>query len=355
VIDLAGKNTISIDIGTFNTKITVGRFHKGNIYVEKALMLETTKGSLVDGSLVLEERKTEDFKQNLVQALSMNKIKYRDAIFTIQSTSIIRRELDVPNVKASDMKSMIGYEIEQYLPIDLNDYIIEYKVTEEKKDNKSKILIAAMPKTMADDYIALIKSIKLEPKALDINSNAVSKLLSFKQQINDVPINLDHTIAFIDLGHSNSNILILSKGMFQFSRLIAWGGKDLTEAIADAFDVSFQEAERKKISEVDLSISGTSPEPMTMNQVTRNIISRWTEDILRIFQYYKTRNANNDINEIYLYGGTSNLRGITNFIESTASIPTKQVKTLSSVILDKQLTNIELEYYLNSIGAIIRK
>jgi type IV pilus assembly protein PilM len=108
VIDLAGKNMISIDIGTFNTKVAVGRYHKGCIYIEKALMLETPQGSLVDGNLVLNEATAEVFRQSLVQALSKNKIKYKDAIFTIQSTSIIRRELDVPNVKPSEMKSMIG-------------------------------------------------------------------------------------------------------------------------------------------------------------------------------------------------------------------------------------------------------
>jgi type IV pilus assembly protein PilM len=355
VIDLAGKNIISIDIGTFNTKITVGRYHKGCIYIDKALILETPQGSLVDGNLVLEEAKAEGFRQSLVQALSKNKIKYKHAIFTIQSTSIIRRELNVPNVKPSEMKSMIDYEIEQYLPIDLNEYIIEYKVQEEKADQKSRILIAAMPKTIADDYIALIKAIKLEPKALDINSNSISKLLSMKQQINDIPVNLDHTIALIDLGYTNSNILILSKGMFQFSRLVSWGGKEITEAIADTFGISFEEAESKKMSEVNLGTLGTSSESTTINQVVRNIISRWTEDILRIFQYYKTRNANNDINEIYLYGGTSSLYGITDFIETATSMPTKQVKTLSSVILDKQISDIELKYYLNSIGAIIRK
>ncbi|MDF2531463.1 MAG: type pilus assembly protein PilM, partial [Clostridia bacterium] len=144
MIDLAGKNIISIDIGTFNTKITVGKYHKGCIYIDKLLILETPQGSLVDGNLVLEEVKAEGFRQSLAQALWKNKIKYKDAIFTIQSTSIIRRELDVPNVKPSEMKSMIGYEIEQYLPIDLNEYIIEYKVQEEKADQRSRMLIAAM-------------------------------------------------------------------------------------------------------------------------------------------------------------------------------------------------------------------
>ncbi len=309
----------------------------------------------MDGKLVFAEGKADILRQSIVQALSENRIRYKDAIFTIQSTSIIRREVEVPNVKPHEMEGMIRYEIEQYLPIDLNEYIIEYKALEEKKDTKTKILIAAIPKTIAEDYLTILKSTDLVPSSLDINSNSISKLFGFKQQINFTEYSLDKTVAFLDMGCSNINICILAKGLYQFSRLIPTGGSELTLAIAEAFKITLQNAEGKKILEGNLSILEASTENKALNEVIRNIVFRWAEEIQKVFQFYKTRNFNNNIDEIYLYGGTSNLRGITEYIANVTNISTKQIKNLSSVKLGKHIRGIDLEYYLNSIGAIIRK
>ncbi|HUV85005.1 MAG TPA: pilus assembly protein PilM, partial [Methanosarcinales archaeon] len=142
---------------------------------------------------------------------------------------------------------------------------------------------------------------------------------------------------------------------FQFSRLIPTGGSELTLAIAEAFNITFQKAESKKILETNLNMLEARTEDEALNEVIRNIVFRWVEEIQRVFQFYKTRNANNNIDEIYLYGGTSNLVGITEYIANTTNIPAKQIKSLSSVKLGKRVRTLDLEYYLNSIGAIIRK
>ena len=352
---MSQKSVISIDIGSSKIKIAVGKYKNSSIYIEKVVAVKTPQDSLMDGKLVFAEGKADILKQIIVNALSENKIRIKNAIFTIQSTTIIRRELEVPYVKPQEMESMIRYEIEQYLPIDLNEYIIEHKVLEEKQDSKTKILIAALPRAMADDYLSTLKAMHLEPKSLDISSNAISKLFGLKQQINQTDYKLDNTVALIDMGSSSTNICILSKGLFQFSRLIPTGGSELTTAIAAAFNITFQEAEKKKLLQADLRSIEAYREDETVNEVIRNIVSRWIEEIQRVFQFYKTRNANNNIDEIFLYGGTSNLRGIAEYIENVTNMPTKQIQTLSSVILNKHITDVNLEYYLNAIGAIIRK
>lgn len=353
---LANKIIISIDIGSSLIKIAVGKYANKSIHIQKAFSIITPEGCLMDGKLVVVEGKADMLKKSIVQALSANKIRYKNVAFTIQSTSIIRREVEVPSVKPNELEGLIRYEIEQYLPIDLDEYIVEYNVLEEQNESKLKILIAAIPKTFAEDYIGITKSMKLVPSFLDINSNSISKLFGFNQQINFIDYNLDKTVAFIDMGCSNINICILAKGLFQFSRIIPTGGSELTLAIAEEFKISMQNAESKKILEANLSTLETSSEDGALNVVIRNIVLRWTEDIQRVFQFYNTRNSNNNIDEIYLYGGTSNLRGITDYITNSTNLPTKQIKNLSSIKLRKHnRRSLDIEYYLNSFGAIIRK
>jgi type IV pilus assembly protein PilM len=352
---LSKKDIISIDVGTSRIKIVAGRCSNNHVNIKKAIAIDTPQGCVEDGKLMFNDGKADILKQSIVQALSENRIRYKNVIFTIQSTSIIRREVNVPKVKPNEMESMIRYEIEQYLPIDLDEYIIEYKTIEENGEDKSRILIAALPKAIAEDYMSIVKLLQLEPNSLDINSNAISKLFSMKQQINDAAYNLDNTVACVDLGCSHINICIISKGLYQFSRIIQAGGRDLTASIAETFKISLQDAENMKLAEANLSKFDSGEDSDMLNETISNIVFRWADEIQKVFQFYKTRNANNHIDEIYLYGGTSNLRGITDYLSRAVNMPVKQIKTLSSLKLSNHTGAVDLENYLNSIGAINRK
>lgn len=352
---MARKNVVSINIGSRRTKIVVGSYEKEKIYVEKAVLIDTPKDSLSDGKLLKADSASFELGKAVSKALSDNKIRYKETIVTIQSTMGIRRELNVPKVKPKDMESMIRYEIEQYLPIDLNEYIIEHKVLEEKQENKSRILIAALPKTIADDYYKMLNAIGLEPKALDINSNSVSKLFGFSQRLNNQAYNLDSTVAFIDLGYKSINITIVSKGDFQFSRLLPAGGSELDAAIADMYGISEQDAEKKKHQAVDLTMLSEEGEAKALNEMIAEIIGRWIEDMQRVFQYYKTRSANNNIDRIYLFGGTSNMKGIAEYFENTIGVPTQKITSLDSVVFEKGLSGSGIGCFINSIGTMIRK
>lgn len=352
---MTNKSILSIDIGTYKTKVAVGKYENNLLCIEQAFSIPTPDSSFSDGKLQNDPSKRELLKKNLQQALVENRVRIKDTAITIQSTATIRRELEIPPVKPQEMESMIRYEIEQYLPIDLSEYIIEYKVSEEQKDNKSRVLIAALPKAVAEEYIDLLHSVKLEPVFLDIHSNSISKLFSMKQQINHNPNELDKTAAFIDLGCSSTNISILSKGSYQFSRIMPGGGKDINRSIAEAFGISMEEAEKKKLAEADLSKFGTSNDMDQLNQIVGNMVNRQASDIQRVFQYYKTRHADNNIDEIYLYGGTSNLKGLSEYLTRVLNIPAQQIKSLSGVKLESPFVGAGVEYYLNAIGAMLRK
>lgn len=349
------RSVVSINIGSSKTKISVGGFERGKLYIEKAFSIDTPTGSVNDGRLLKKEADISELGRSIAKALGDNKVKCKDAIVTIQSTLVIRRELDIPKVKPKDMENMIRYEIEQYLPIDLKEYVIEYRTMEGNQEGRSRVLIAALPKSIAEEYCNLLNAIKLEPKALDINSNSVSKLFGFKQSINNKEYDLKSTAAFIDLGCNSINITIVSKGYFQFSRILPSGGSELDAAIADLLGISEQAAESKKLQEVDLRFFSRESEVHILNQAVADILDKWLEDIQRVFQYYKTRNSNNDINQIYLFGGTSNMKGIAEYFEAAIGVTTQKIMMLDSIVFEKSLSDIGIESFINSFGAIIRK
>ncbi|WP_432665236.1 type IV pilus assembly protein PilM [Wukongibacter baidiensis] len=349
------KRVLSIDIGTSDIKIVVGKQLKKAILVEKLYKIPTPANSYQDGELVMLEKIEKAVRELLVA----EKIKAKKAICTISSSSVITREIVVPSAKPKELKNLVHFEIQQYLPIIIEDHLIEFKIIEEFFDEavkKVRILAAILPKKMSVDYLKLLSNLKLQPVALDIHDNAISKIFDGKVNLNGERSSLDKTVAVIDLGHSHINLIIIDRGVQRFSRIIPKGGKNININIANSFNLAVNEAEEKKIEHVDLENFKSDLSSYDMiNELIRSNIDTWIEEIQRIFKYYTSRNMGNKIDEIYIYGGNSKIKGIAKFFNTMLNIPTFRVEEISNIKLAKKLEAMDLDYYLNAVAGIMRR
>jgi len=357
---LFNSKVVSIDIGNQNTKILIGSHNGNNVLVEKTLIVPTPTSSFHDGRITDRAK----LKVQFTTVLSANKIKAKKSIFTIESTAIITRELVLPSATEKELDNMIKFEIEQYLPINLNDYVLEYKLLEkftDEEEEKVKILVAGLPKSIAEDYLKFVEELDLTPLALDMNPNAVSKLFGMNSNINDENYSLDNTVAIIDLGHNYINLSIISKGIPQLNRLIGAGGKDIDISIANHFNLSLEEAEMKKKEDVNLELVSQSDSivsyttSIALNDIVRDVVDDWLQEIQKLFQYYTSRNHGNRIDQIYIYGGSSKLKGLSEYFYDTLNIPTFRLEKMSCIKEAKNKDALDLNIFLNCVGAIIRK
>lgn len=349
------KEVISMDIGTKYIKIVTGKEQNSSIIVNNAFKLDTPSNSIKDGNIL-------DFnsiKSLISSKIMREKIRAKRAIVTIQSSSIIKRELVLPKVNEEELNSIVNFEIEQYLPIMLNDYLIDYKILDEfEEDNvkKARILVVIAPKALVEGYLKLIKELNLRPYVLDINSNAISKLFSSKLIINSENYSLDKTVAVIDLGSDYINVNIISKGILSFSRLINYGGNDLDISIANSFNLNLTEAEKRKIETINLQENEMDiTSTQILNNIARNTIDIWIEEIDKIFNYYTSRSSGNKIDCIYLYGGSSNIVGIEEYFTKKLNLTTRKITDINFIKIKKEIADIEISIFLNSISAVIRR
>ncbi|WP_176461844.1 type IV pilus assembly protein PilM [Anaeromicrobium sediminis] len=348
------KNIISIDIGKYTTKIVIGKGKNKEIIIDHVFMIDTPPESYEDGYI----KNLEAFKTIIYNILSKNKIKEKEVICTVQSREAITRELVLPYVKSDELSSMIDLEIEQYLPIRLEEYVVEYKILEEFTENNMnniRVLVAALPKDMVEIYLELIKSLKLKPLALDMNANAIAKVFEGELTINNENYSLDKTVTLIDLGYEYINITIIDKGVIRFNRLIHQGGKDVDINIANTYNLSLEDAQQRKIEYANLEeLNGLSSTSM-LNEIVQSSVDIWIEEIQKIFRYYNSRHRGNKIDEIYLYGGSSNIKNLSKYMTDNLNIPTFKINEIDNIKLGKNSGEINLEKCLNAIGALIRR
>lgn len=348
-------STISLDIGSKNLHLAEGSFRNGILDIKNSLVAPMPASLTVDG-------KIEDkvlIREYLNELFQKNSIKSREAIVTLQSTSVIVREFVLPVIDNSRLGNVVRYEMEQYLQPPASDYVTEFKILSqftEEGVNKYRIRAAAMPKEMVDDYHSLLENLKFKPVALDLNFNAADKLINSGILRNPDKRDLSECIAILDIGFSKTTVNIYSKGILEINRIISYGGRDIDTVLASSFDISLEIAEQKKNKDLKLSFPGDSSESMEDASVAvRNITTLWFAEIQKVFQFFQSRNPGNLIESVYIYGGMSNLNGLTEYISQQFNVHRVQkLSNISTTNFKGYIREGSTEYLINALGALIR-
>lgn len=130
----------------------------------------------------------------------------RSVYLSISDPSVILRAVKIPYMSAKSLKRHLELAITQYLPINTDEYIYDYKVTDifEKDGNRMmSLLLTSISKEVILSYVLLFKETKMKLKAIDIYPNSVSRLFSGVK-------NAD--IAVIDINNKVLELMIIEKG-----------------------------------------------------------------------------------------------------------------------------------------------
>lgn len=344
------KLVLSIDLGSNLIKVVEGKYQKKILSIHKLIELNTPGGAIIDGRIIDSEAIL-DVLQNLI---TKNNIKAKEVIITTNSSSIINRDILIPPVAKDEIETVVRYEIQQYLPINLDDYVIQFIFLDEVVDDtgmKLKINVTAFPEKMALSYYNLINSLDLNPYVLDVNYNSINKLANIGEFTLNYGQSMEGTVAFIDMGATSINVSILKDGKLDFTRMIKAGGDNIDYALSESINMSIKSTEFLKMREVDLV--STDEENLQTIPIKR-AIDEILEEVERIIQFYKNKTKSN-IDKLYIYGGVSKFKNIDAYLSERLNIKVLKIKEIKNVNLGNgDLFNDELSTYLNAIGAVIR-
>lgn len=130
------------------------------------------------------------------------------------------------------------------------------------------------------------------------------------------------SIAVLDLGHEHTRVLVLRQGQPVLARAIKRGGANLTQAIAQKFQIPEDQAEQIKHQHGALLEAGESQDAgmVAMSEALHGALAPLVRDLRRTFQSLAARD-NVTIEQIYLCGGTSKLKHITRHLEAAMGVP----------------------------------
>lgn len=357
---LLGKEVLSIDLGQHSTKLVLGKITKSSIDIRGTYILKTPTGCVESGRILDMGRLSNQLKE----LIRSEKLKAKYAICTIENSEIITREIVLPTADEVSMQNMLEYEVQQYIPVELSEYIVQSKIIEsftEKEVRKTRFLATAVPKELVSSYYYLLQELDITPAVLDIQSNSVDKLAFAEMNSGDEMGFKDQSVAIVDFGYNHINVVLVEDGRYHFNRIIPEGAANIDRSLMSLFDYPMDEVEKLKILNVDLTPSGMPADNKEMNEdimqavnMIKNVIDSWVTELERIFKFYASRSMGNTVQKIYIYGGTAQMEGFDSYLSKAFNLPVKRIKSLSSIHM-QTTTQTTIAPFANAIGTMIRR
>lgn len=342
------QRVIALDIGAYNIKVVEGKENKKGVIIDKYFTIRTPTGVLEDGSIV-----DKDLLHYIIsEELKKKKVKTKNVYLTVNSSKILTREITIPKVDEDDIESFLKFQIEEYIPVSMDKYIIQHKVLEtfyEDNIEKMNLLIIAVPKEMVEDYLDLIRNLNLNPIVMDYQPNSIAKLIQYNNFINNTYPTEELTFANIDIGYDSTKISIVKNGNILVSRIIEVGGSYIDQSILNFNETSFEEIEDEKLKIEDINRADEDSGSHRVIDIIRTSMVLLSEKIDMVFRYYLSRRPDNTINLILITGGVSNIKGLDNMFSNIFNIPAISIESLDNVDFKGNFSD-----YANSIGTIIR-
>lgn len=339
---MAGK-VISIEIGYSLTRICEVDYKSKTHRVYKSFTVPTMDGVINDGALMI----TPEYVDSLKKALTENKMKSKQVMFTITSAKIASREVVIPYVKENRIADVVNANASDYFPVDLSQYQLAYSILgvigETKGTQQYKLLVMAAPTALLSGYYDLAKALKLEIAAIDYAGNSVYQVV--KEECTQ------GTNLIVKIDERSTLLMVVQNGVLAFTRNVAYGVDEAVDTVMESRqwgDIQNIWQAVKAMSENDCLALQEEENSAAQQSVTEALLPL-TGGIARVMDYYVSHNANTPIERVIITGLGANIRGMEELLAREINHPVEILRQAAGWNLEK---NFKKEYYGEYIACV---
>ena len=359
------NRVLSIEISNSFTKICEIDYKVKKPKVYKVLTVETPEGVVVDGML----QPTQEYADHLVNALGTNGIHTKRVIFTISSTRVASREVQIPNVKANKIEALVKTNANDYFPVDLTQYEIgHYLAGGLTEEGKLRVMALAVPKALLDSYYQLAQMWGWEVECFDYSSNSLYQILRDEKS--------EKVTMMIKIDENNTIVTVLSAGKVLLQRTVAYGVQDAIEtmiasgayAVNDPMSAVERFQKKTCLNRVlhqgdklwEENAGRWEDEDAGNVEVTaaRQKITSTLEPLIvgvnRVIDFYDSRNGDTPIERTYVTGLGGSFSGMSKLFTNCLE---RKVHTLSDmedkIGMSKAIRSTRPAAYISCLGAVL--
>lgn len=306
------KQLVGLDIGSSSVKAVELRQIGKEIEVSKLGIEPLAPEILVDGAIV----DTGQVSNSIAKIFSENKIKTKNVATAVSGHSVIVKKLSLQPMTEEELEGNIPLEAAQHIPFDIGEVNLAYEILETPPDSPvMDVLLVAVKKDKILNYTNVITLAGRVPVIVDIDAFALQNVYEYNYE--PPP---QATVALLNLGASIMNINIVRGRTPLFTRDVSVGGNQYTDTLQKELDLGFDEAETLKSGTTLPGISEDARMPV-IKSVSEIIVL----EIQRTFDFFRATAGGEQIQKLYLAGGTAKVFGLADLMKQELGIPVEQL------------------------------
>lgn len=258
-----------------------------------------------------------------------SKITTKSINIALPEGMVFTRVVEMPMLSDKELASAIHWEAEQYIPLPLNDVVLDYQVMTKGISTKAGpamgVFLVAASKTLISKYQKIIELAGLE--LVSIETEAVALARALIDGDSNSPVTL-----IINLGADTTGVYIARGSSIMLTYVIASGSRAFTRALAVDLGIDQMQAEEYKKTyglkkEVLSGKVGNTFKPLAENLVT---------ELKRAINFYTSKGPDIEpIRRVVLVGGSAKMPGFVVYLADELGIET-QIGDPWQKVTDKQ-------------------
>jgi type IV pilus assembly protein PilM len=328
------KGLVGLDIGSSSVKV-VELKKKGSSYELVNLGMEPLgPDTVVDGAIM----DALSVSSAIDKIFAENKIKTKNVSTSVSGHSVIVKRITVGAATPDELYQAIPYEAQQHIPFDMSDVNLSYQpLGPAPTGTGTDVMLVAVKREKILNHTNVLSQAGKSPVVVDYDGFAVYNAFEVNY---DTPPEL--LVALLNIGASIMNIVIGRGGMPLFTRDVSVGGNQYTDTLQKELDLSFEDAEKLKQG---LEVPNVTPEQKTPH--LRSVSEILLLEIQKTFDFFRQTASAENIQHIYMAGGTAKIEGLVDQLKEECNIPVDIINPFQKLTVDPKKFDPN---YVNEVG-----
>lgn len=297
-----------LDVGDLSIKLVqLARRHllgrPGYFKLKELRTIAMPPGAIVNGEILQPEIVRKKLMRLLGGGGGLPPIRSRWVVANLPEPKTFLKliQIDTPP------KELIGEDViaqaRKHLPFELEETYLDWQIINTGntgvQSKGAEILLAAVPKVVADSYTYLLEAAGLNPVALEVEALSLARAM-----ITDSKQYLGEARAILDIGATRGGLSVYDNNTVQFTTTLNFSGDIITTALAQGLKIERAAAEKLKVA---YGLAYCKEQPKYLKIVT-DIIEQLIAEIKRALTFYQEHFADtNPVTHITMSGGLANM------------------------------------------------
>ncbi|HEX7484306.1 MAG TPA: type IV pilus assembly protein PilM [Candidatus Saccharimonadales bacterium] len=274
----------------------------------------------------------------IMTAVGQSGIKTKNVAIGLPSQKTFTTVIDVPTMPEAELRSTIKYQIDQYIPMAIDEAKVDWALLGQSAHNpqQQEVLLASTANSYAEERLEFVEQLGLNVIAAEPDPIAMIRSL--------LPSGIQDARLIIDVGELSTNLVITYNDSPRLVRTIPTGLYSLVKAAVQNLNVQEDQARQFIVK------FGLAPDRLE-GQVFRaveNVLEGFAAELTKSIKFFQTRYPNTPVGGILLSGYASVIPKFGEYVTAKTGVASAQANPWQKVRVpqadQQQLTAIATEF-----------